>query len=769
MHTLCAFSSKKTDTSPCANVPALLVVVLLAACDRAGSVVIDAGPKAPPEPSLLSVGPRLISNQTSYPLEVRGSGLKSGMTLDVKGTKLPLFVLDEAHAWARLPAGLSLPLDQVQVQVAVSLSGSKKTLPLQVVNDTAFPVLSAMVLSSDAQTTYVASLTQDLVFAVDLGGGEVKRLPVGDGPSALGLWKGALLVAHRFAPELRVQQTDGTFRSIPAPANAASLLVEQDVVFIAEHARDSIVALDLGDDGKELWRTPVFPNPGPMAMTAHGLAVGSLQTGELMWLEPKTGKPLESVQPKPGTPILGAATKGGVDASMSPYVMNGQLTRGLAWSNKAQALLLASSGPNLGPNPKRVEVTMNGGVAVIDAPKEGGPVYRHHLGFGSGVTQAVAVDDAAGLVYAADLAEGLVRVLDLSKLTVRDAKQVEGALLQELAIPPPDGFPLVRAKEDFAVNGRSGVSVHSGPTALALSPDRKTLFVLDRFTGTVAKVDVTKAAKKGAKVVQQLSVTDMLGQAGRRRGELLYFTDFGRTAMSCDTCHPDGHTGGILFEKTTPMRIYRSTTVRSSLLTPPYFTPTAAHSLSLGGTVTFVLNRNRFANPTPSQQEIDDLVGYSAAVTTLPNPFAGEQGEPPEALTLPDGKTSHPRKGMALFEGKAGCIKCHPAPTYTMDQDGPTRGQYIDVGTPHLFPLREKMQDPFFKGFATPALSGAWDVFPMFTTGVAGLRAEADGSVVVDTRFPLRKAVTGFAPQHGRADLLTPEEIDDLLGFVQTL
>ncbi|MBK7860963.1 MAG: hypothetical protein IPJ65_20635 [Archangiaceae bacterium] len=59
-------------------------------------------------------------------------------------------------------------------------------------------------------------------------------------------------------------------------------------------------------------------------------------------------------------------------------------------------------------------------------------------------------------------------------------------------------------------------------------------------------------------------------------------------------------------------------------------------------------------------------------------------------------------------------------------------------------------------------------MFPMLTTGSAGLRAEGD-RLVVDTRFPLRKAVTGFGPKHGRADLLTPEEVDDLLGYVQSL
>jgi hypothetical protein len=339
-------------------------------------------------------------------------------------------------------------------------------------------------------------------------------------------------------------------------------------------------------------------------------------------------------------------------------------------------------------------------------------------------------------------------------------------VLQELAIEPPAGFPLIRPPADFAVKGRAGVALHSGPAALQLSPDKKTLWVLNRFTGTLARVDVSKADKKAASVVEQLPITKMLGQASRRKGEVLYFTDLGRTAVTCDSCHPGGHTGGVMFEKTSPLRIYRSGTVRGALETAPYFTP--ASTFSMGQTARFVMERNRYGNPVPTPEELEDVTRYSSTITTLPNPWADANGLPPEELTLPDGKVSHPRKGLALFEGKAECSKCHPAPQFTLDQDNETRGQYVDVGTPHLTPLREELQDPLFKGFGIPALVGIWDVFPMFTTGLAGLRVEGE-RLVVDTRFPLRRAVKDFAPKHGRADLLSEEELNDLLGYVQSL
>ncbi len=104
-----------------------------------------------------------------------------------------------------------------------------------------------------------------------------------------------------------------------------------------------------------------------------------------------------------------------------------------------------------------------------------------------------------------------------------------------------------------------------------------------------------------------------------------------------------------------------------------------------------------------------------------------------------------------------------------MDQSPETRGRFIDVGTPRFMPLREAQQNTRFEGFGTPSLVGSWDVFPMLTTGLAGLTVRPDGAVRVDERFALRVAVERWAPTHGRADLLSESERDDLLAFVLSL
>lgn len=731
-------------------------------CTREDTKPAPAVPDAAVRAKVISVGPRLLSNQTSQPISVVAEKLVQGQKLELGAPvsrSIELVVIDETHAYGRLPPGLANGAFP-EVVVEARVTDHDGVAELRLINDVNFPDVSAFVLSSDGKRAFAASGTTDVVFALELASGAVTSIAVGDGPSALAIWREGptewLLVAHQFSDELLLVQTadPSARRTITIGTNAAGLAVSGDRAFVAEHARDTVAAIDL-KAGKEQWRTPVAMNPRELAVAGKRLAVGSLETGAIEWLTVETGAVESVIEPGPNTPIVGGGT-----AAFSAFVMNGKAPRALAWSARRSALFVSSIGPNIGPNPQKMEVSMNGGVGLVDGQKG----WLRHLGFGAGVTEGLALDDARGLLYAGDVGLGLVRVLDVKKLSGSDADAAK-ASLQELALRPPAGFPSIRPAPDFNVKGRAGPSLHAGPRFVALTPDAKTLVVLERFTCSVALIDVSKPGK--AEWKQQWKVCDALTQPTRRVGQVLFHADFGRTAMSCDACHIDGHNEGVLFEKTMPLRIYRSTTVRGSRETPPYFTP--ASTRSIGETMKVVGGRNRFHNPDPSPTEIEALTLYGSLIPTLPNPFVGADGAPVASLTLPDGKVGHPRRGLALFEGKAACASCHPAPQFTMDQDPATRGQYLDVGTPHFMPLREAQQNTRFEGFGTPALVGAWDVFPLFTTGLAGLEVRPDGAVRVKTRFPLRPAIEDFAPKHGRADLLTAEEKDDLIAYVLSL
>jgi hypothetical protein len=355
-----------------------------------------------------------------------------------------------------------------------------------------------------------------------------------------------------------------------------------------------------------------------------------------------------------------------------------------------------------------------------------------------------------------------VRALD-ARAAVGPEDGARKAVLWTVPVTPPAGFPLARPAADYGVNGRAGVELHSGPRALVLSASGERLFVLDRFTATVAVLEGVDGA--APRLVRQLQLEPVANQGQRRLGQVLYFADMGKSSMSCDACHLEGHEEGILFEKTHPLRIYRSPTVRGTRETPPYFTP--ASTRSLAETARVVGDRNRYFNPTLSQSGSSSSPP-SRHLANLPT-YRGPDGAPPESLALPWGGTGHPRAGLQLFEGKADCARCHPAPVFTTDQDPTTRGKFIDVGTPHLLPLRAGQQEDRFRGVGIPALIGGWDVFPMFATGLAGFRGDGNRAVVAE-RFPLRDVVEHHAaPPHGNAAALDAQERADLLAYLLTL
>ncbi len=332
----------------------------------------------------------------------------------------------------------------------------------------------------------------------------------------------------------------------------------------------------------------MLPDPKPLAVAGPLVVVGSQGSGELESLGLDDGRALASIGPRPGTPIVGGHTE-----PHAADVMGGKAPRALLWSPRLGKLFVTSIGPNVGPNPQRMEVSMNGGVGVVDL---GARRFERHLGFGAGVTEGMALDEETGRLYVADTGLGLVRAVDASALAAGDAPARKSELWR-LAVLPPTGFPLARDTADYGVNGRAGVELHSGPRALVLSASGTELYVLDRFTATVAVVEDVRSARP--RVSRQIALETTPGPRERRLGQVLYFADMGRSGMSCDSCHLEGHDEGILFEKTHPLRIYRSPTVRGTRETPPYFTP--ASTFSLAETARMVGDRNRYMNPDPDR------------------------------------------------------------------------------------------------------------------------------------------------------------------------
>lgn len=709
------------------------LVITLAACHREPAQLTD-------------VGPRVVSNQTSQPLALIGTGFRDGMELELGAPfnrKVAVKVVDATHAYARLPADLVFDASADAVVPTLGIAGSgKPPIRLRIVNDAAFP--DATTLKVIGEKAFITSQTTDTLYRVGIGSEvRVEKLPAGDGPSVLATNGRDLVIAHAWEPSIWVCSAETGERTsvVPAPAYVTAMVLDGDAVYLAEHASDTVRVIDI-KSGATGWTAKVDPNPKSMVIDGDTLIVGSMQTGRVQLLDARTGEVRAAIEPNAKTKI-----KGGHTEPYAQYIMGGKGVRSLATTSSR--IFVSSIGPNIGPNPDKMEVSMNGGVGVID--RNSGQ-FVEHIGFGWGVTQGFALDEVKGVLYVADVGAGLLRALDIDSL-----KQS-----WFLSIDAPKNIPLTRVMADFGVNNRSGAELHSGPQAVALSRDGATAYVLNRFSGSLAVVDVREP-----KVTRQIPLEATLVQKERRLGQVLYFTDLGRTGMSCDSCHPEGHDGGVLFEKTTPLRIYRTPTVRGTSETPPYFNPASTHTMA--ETNRKVGDRNRFGNPVQTADEVQWLTLFANALTTLPNPFVLADGSPPSELALPDGAVGHPLAGMKLFEGEADCARCHPAPYFTLDQTKETRGKFIDVGTPHMPPLHEEWQDPHYEGIGTPALIGTWDVWPQLTSGLAGLEVR-DNAMVVNERFALRKVVEAFgAPPHGNAAALTADERNDLLAYLLTL
>jgi hypothetical protein len=130
----------------------------------------------------------------------------------------------------------------------------------------------------------------------------------------------------------------------------------------------------------------------------------------------------------------------------------------------------------------------------------------------------------------------------------------------------------------------------------------------------------------------------------------------------------------------------------------------------------------------PDPADVEDLLAYVETLQPEPNPLAPQSAA---AAT----------RGKSLFEGKAGCAKCHPAPYYT-DR------KMHNVGI--LTPVEPDGR------YDTPSLVEVYRTAPYFHDGRSAT---------------LRDVLTKDDPggKHGHANVLTPREIDDLIAYLLSL
>ena len=133
----------------------------------------------------------------------------------------------------------------------------------------------------------------------------------------------------------------------------------------------------------------------------------------------------------------------------------------------------------------------------------------------------------------------------------------------------------------------------------------------------------------------------------------------------------------------------------------------------------------------PTEKDVDDLYAYLISLRPVPSPH----------LT-PDGKlTESAERGKSLFEGKASCVRCHPAPYFTDKQM-----HNVGVLSPN---------EPDGR-YDTPSLLESYRTAPYLHDGRA---------------LTLKEIFTANNEEkkHGAAGSLNEQEVDDLVAYLLSL
>jgi YVTN family beta-propeller protein len=270
--------------------------------------------------------------------------------------------------------------------------------------------------------------------------------------------------------------------------------------------------------------------------------------------------------------------------------------------------------------------------------------------------------------------------------------------------------------------GWQRLAVGRGPTAVAVSPDGRRAYVANTFSDSVSVVDL-----EAGKVRAEVSLGPAPAPRPAERGEALFHD--ARLShdgwFSCQSCHTDGHTTGLLNDNLTdgslgtPKRIL---SLRGAGDTGPWAWNGRMPDLEsqVRQSVRSTMQGNK-----PSEEQVRDLAAFVRRLPPLPS-LDRLRGRVDEAAV---------RRGRAVFD-RQGCAACHAPPTYTTPQT-------YRVGL---------ADEAGLTAFNPPSLRGVSQGGPFFHDNRAATLEE------VFTRY--RHQVKGE---------LTKRELDDLLAFLRDL
>jgi YVTN family beta-propeller protein len=602
--------------------------------------------------------------------------------------------------------------------------------------DAAAPFRSpiSLAVSHDGKTVFASDQTAGAVVAIDaVSGKPIAEIPVAGEPNGLTLSDDGklLFVAQRLAHAVAVIDVASgkRVRSIPVGLWPTAVAAKNGRLYTCNRGDHSVSVVDVAS-GRELGRVPAIREPSCAAVSPDGARVvvtNLLPNGagtdadlaaEVCILDAAAMKESGRIKLPPGSTVVTGATIS-PDGRLA-YVVHAlgrfnlpitQLERG--WVHTYALSILDLSSVKLAATVLLDDLT--GGAAdpwAVVASADGNRLWIAHAGVHE--VSTVEIGKVLGLL-SGKVPEELARLKDGTRdnIWVRIAK--------DRGVIPQLANDLTALYIAGAI--RRSPSGGGGPRGLALAPDGKTVYAANYFAGTIGAIDV-----ESGKLARTLAVGNQPPADAARRGEA-YFHDALRCFQrwhSCASCHPNGRVDGLPWDfmrdgigngkdvislvdmmKTSPHN-RRATRVN----------PHECVQTGVTGSHLIV----------PEEADIADVLAYIAALRAEPAPAA----PPADAVA----------RGKALFEGKASCAGCHPAPYYT-DQ------KQHNVGVLTL-PL-----EPDGK-YDTPSLVEVYRTAPYFHDGRAATLKD------VFTRHDSQG-------RHGHSSKLTPQELDDMIAFLLSL
>jgi DNA-binding beta-propeller fold protein YncE len=276
-------------------------------------------------------------------------------------------------------------------------------------------------------------------------------------------------------------------------------------------------------------------------------------------------------------------------------------------------------------------------------------------------------------------------------------------------------------------------TVGSGPTGIAIDPDRHQAVVFSQFDRSMSTISLRATSElvddkgKGDAEVQRMALTPIAAlDPQRMMGRMLFHASgdnrIAHDGRACASCHPDGRDDAITWA--TPDGPRRSIMLAGRVkTTPPYSWAGNANTIQVHLQSTF----KRLRGQGLKAGEVDALVAY---ITSLP--------PPPSTGTTADAKKL--ARGKDIFQSAdAACATCHSGNTLT---DG---AQHDVVSAKEIDEQKE---------FNTPSLHLVGGTGPYFHDGRYA------------TLHDLLKQTSGTM---GKTSHLSPADLDALETYVESL